>query len=187
MRRLLECPRDPVPGPGNCATLITGETLKQTIRDHGARACQQLLGWLKDEPHGAVKIAVLRQIGRRRQRRNHMAIMAAAMEFSGNLGGIGHISLFIHRQGIKLRPEGNAAPVVFRARRGTVHGADNTRSPNARGNVIPKFTEAFCDKGCGAHFFKADLGVTMNSLKPFKRRGSLASIPLCKNLWFPPR
>ena len=58
---------------------VTGEPIKQSIRDHAARAAQTFFGGLKDQDHRPVKIARVHKVFGRAQQHRRMPIVTAGM------------------------------------------------------------------------------------------------------------
>ena len=58
---------------------IAGESLKQPFLDHAPGPAAALLGWLKNQMHGAVKLFALHQHFGGRQEHGSVTIMAARM------------------------------------------------------------------------------------------------------------
>ena len=61
------------------------ELLEQAVLDHLARAAAAFFGRLEDQVHGAVEIAVLRQVLGRAQQHRGMAVVAAGVHLAGVL------------------------------------------------------------------------------------------------------
>ena len=76
---------------------IAGEAVEQPVREHGARAAEALFRRLENEHGGAGEIAMLGEIAGGTEQHRGVAVMAAAVEASGDGRAVGQIGHLVHR------------------------------------------------------------------------------------------
>ena len=88
---------------------IHREFLEQAVLDHFAGTAAALFRRLKNQHHGAVKVAVLGQVLRSRQQHGGVAVMAASVHLAHVLAGMGEGVGLVHRQRVHVGTQSNTA------------------------------------------------------------------------------
>ncbi|MEH2616387.1 hypothetical protein V1285_001333 [Bradyrhizobium sp. AZCC 1620] len=137
--------------------LVAGEFLEQAVLDHGARAAEAFLGGLEDEMDGAVEVFRLRQIARGAEQHGGVAVMAAAVEAAGNRRAPFQVGILFHRQRVHV----GAQPDALAATALALEHADHAGAAEPAMHLDAPSLQLLRDDTGGAHFFEADLGMSM--------------------------
>ena len=84
---------------------IDREAVKDPLFDHAQRAADVFFRGLENQMHGAVEIAVGREIEGQSQQHGGMSVMATAMKFTLNSALPLFPRIFLHRQSIHICTE----------------------------------------------------------------------------------
>ena len=148
--------------------LVERVTLEKAVVDHGARAGEELLGRLEDEGDAAIEVVTLGEVGRRRQQRDGMAIVAATVELALDRRTIVDRRLLAHRQGIELGAQSDQALAALGRLALPAQQADDSRPANSGLDLEAERAEALSNERGGAMLLEADLGMGMQLPQPGK-------------------
>ena len=115
---------------------LHGELLKQAIFDHFSRATTAFFSGLEDHIDRAIKVAVFRQMLRRRQQHGYVAVVAASVHFSWVLAGVRKLVELLHGQSVHIGAQANGA--VARA---VFDNAHHPCGAHAAVNGYPPFSQ----------------------------------------------
>lgn len=136
---------------------IDGKLPEEAIVDHCLRAAAAFFRRLEDEDHGAVEVAMLRQIARRAEQHRGVAVVPAGVHLVLVLRRVRERVEFGNRQRVHIRPQAYRAL----ARALSQHADHACLAEPARHFDVPAFELARDEIG-GARFFVAKLGMRVD-------------------------
>ncbi len=136
---------------------LHGKFLKQAVFDHFTRTTTAFFGGLEDHIHRAVKVAVFRQMLRRRQQHGHVAVMAASVHLSWVLAGVWKLVELLHGQSVHIGAQADS-PVA----RAVFDNAHHARGAHAAVDRYSPFGQLGRDHVRGALLLKAQFRMRMD-------------------------
>lgn len=133
--------------------LVAGEAVEKPLGHHAGSAAKALFGGLEDQDHFSGE-AGPGQVLRGGEEHRGMAVMAAAVETAGDARGMGRAGGLVHRERVHVGAQADAA-----AGAGATDHADDSGPADAGMGLDPPGLQPVGDKGGGADFLKADLGM----------------------------
>ncbi|MPM26106.1 hypothetical protein SDC9_72607 [bioreactor metagenome] len=139
---------------------LHGVLLEQAVLDHLARAAAALFRGLEDQVDGAVEIAVLGEILRRRQQHRRVTVVAAGVHLACVLAGVLEGVELLHGQRVDVGAQAHG--VAAGAAVAALDDADHAGLAQAAMDGNAPLGELGRHQIGRAHFFKTQFGVSVD-------------------------
>ena len=135
--------------------------IKQSLADHLMSTGSAFLRRLKNEIHGAIEAAMLRQITSRTEQHRAMTVVTTGMHFAAVAGSMIEVILLLDKQRIHIGAQRNAVGAMAPAQ-----NTDNASSGQALMNFDASLLQLPGDQSGGCGFFKSGFGILVELSAP---------------------